>query len=183
MGYKWKFLKRYAQSLPYANRSRKWPTASDSTNRFERGDMSSLTQSQPKVWLIEKLLALITAIVCLVISIYIWQLVAGQQSMWPLPELYLIEIPALCVIVAAITVREPPDNAIPTWVAFGAILAFSILASLSIGIYYYPIVILLLVAAILSIWRAHRSALLSIVWAVAAALVQVGIIYIGVILT
>ena len=51
--------------------------------------------------MIEKLLALIIAIVCLVVSIYIWQLVAGHQPMWPLPALYLIEIPTLCIALAA----------------------------------------------------------------------------------
>ena len=133
--------------------------------------------------MIEKLLALIIAIVCLVVSIYIWQLVAGHQPMWPLPALYLIEIPTLCIALAAAAVRETPDHTNLTWVAFGAVLAFSLLASFSVGLYYTPIVVLLLLLAILSTWRTRKSALVSIVWAIAAALVQVGIIYIGVVLS
>lgn len=144
--------------------------------------MSSLTQSRPKVWLIEKLLALIVAIVCLVVSIYIWELVAGHQPMWPRPALYLIEIPTLCVALAVITLRGTPNNTVPSWIALGAVLAFSALALFSIGVYYTPIVMLLLIVAILSTWRMRKSALVSIVWAVAAALVQVGITFIGIIL-
>ena len=144
--------------------------------------MSSLTQSQPKVWLIEKLLALIVTIVCLIVSIYIWQLVAGHQPMWPLPALYLIEIPTLCIALAAVALRETSDHTNLTWVTFGAVLAFSLLASFSVGLYYTPIVVLLLLLAILSTRRTRRSALVSIVWAVGGALVQVGITFIGIIL-
>jgi hypothetical protein len=144
--------------------------------------MSSLTHSRPKIWLIEKLLALAAAVVCLAITIYIWQLVAGHQLMWPRPALYLIEVPALCIALAAITIREHPNNMVPSWVTLGAVLAFSALALFSIGIYYTPIVMLVLIVALLSTWRAHKSALVSVVWAVGGVLVQVGIIYIGIIL-
>jgi hypothetical protein len=144
--------------------------------------MTRQTRSQSSLLFFEKLLALLTAIACLVITIYLWQLIAGHQSMWPLPALYLVEMPALCVAVAVATIAEIPHAAVFSWIAFGALFAFSVLASFTVGLYYYPIVLMLLLVAILCSWQIRMSALQSILWAVAAALVQVSITFVGIVL-
>ena len=43
-------------------------------------------------WPIEGLLAVLAADLSLIATIWVWQAVGGQQAMWPLPALYLLEM-------------------------------------------------------------------------------------------
>jgi hypothetical protein len=124
----------------------------------------------------EKLLALLSAGVCLVITVYVWG-VAGQQLMWPLPALYLIEMLVLSAVAAVATLYEVSIRWVLLWIAAGALLAFAVLAMFTIGIFYLPIAGLLAVTAILSTWRSRRSALISVACAIGAATVQVIVIF------
>ena len=139
--------------------------------------MRSVLRETSRPWLGEKLMALLSAGVCLVVTVYIWQMVASWQPMWPLPGLYLIEMLALSTLAAAVTVYEASFNGIILWIAAGAFLAFAVLAMFSIGLFYLPIAGLFAVTAIVSTLRSRRSALISLVWAIGAASIQVAVIF------
>jgi hypothetical protein len=128
-------------------------------------------------WLGEKLLALLSAGACLVVTVYVWQFVASQQLMWPLPALYLIEMLGLSAVAAAAAIYGVSARWVLLWIAAGALLAFSVLAMFSIGIFYLPIAGLFAVTAILSTWRSRRNPLISVAWAIGAATVQVIVIF------
>jgi hypothetical protein len=102
---------------------------------------------------------------------------APQQSMWPLPALYLVEMLALSTVAAAATIYGVPTSGIMLWIATGALLAFAMLAMFSIGLFYLPITGLFAVTAILSTWRSRSSALISVALAIGAATVQVIVIF------
>ena len=140
--------------------------------------MSSAIARHPTARLAEKILALLATLVCLLITISVWQNTAGQQSMWPFPALYLIEVLALSAMPAALTILESRLSPSLTWVAAGAIFAFAVLAMFSIGLLYVPVVGLLIAVGVTVSWRARRSALLSAAWALGAAVIQVMIMLI-----
>jgi hypothetical protein len=68
------------------------------------------------------------------------------------------------------------------WMAAGAVLAFCGLAMFSIGMFYVPVATLLALVGVFSAWRTRTPALTCAAWAVLAALAQVGIVYIVVLL-
>src|SRR6266498_5485013 len=91
---------------------------------------------------LERLLAFLAAVVCLIITIVFWMSVSSHQSMWPLPGLYFIEIGTLSVVSAFLFIRGDPRGQFLTWGAAGVIGAFSILAAFSVGFFYLPVVLL-----------------------------------------
>jgi hypothetical protein len=68
--------------------------------------------------------------------------------MWLLPGLYFIEMVALSLISTFIFVRGDPHGSLITWLAAGAIIAFSILGAFSVGFFYLPVALLLGVISI-----------------------------------
>jgi hypothetical protein len=99
---------------------------------------------------LERLLAILGAVVCLVITILFWQSVSAYQNMWPLPGLYFIEMVALSSLSAFFFIRGDPRDKFIIWGAAGVICAFSILAALSVGFYYLPVAIILVVNSVTS---------------------------------
>ncbi len=97
---------------------------------------------------LERFLAILGAVACLVITIAIWVSVSVQQSMWPLPALYFIELPALGILSAFTLFRGGPSGRIITWAAAGIFLAFTILGAFSVGIFYLPIFLIFAVTAV-----------------------------------
>ena len=99
---------------------------------------------------LERFLAILGAIVCLTITTLFWWDVSASQTMWPLPGLYFIEMVALSIISAFVLIRgHPRDKYIP-WGAAGAIGAFSILAALSVGVFYFPVALIFTIISITS---------------------------------
>ncbi|MCL5995685.1 MAG: hypothetical protein M1546_06475 [Chloroflexi bacterium] len=135
--------------------------------------MSSAISSHPRARLVEKILALMAALVCLLITVSVWQSIASRQSMWPFPALYLIEVLALSAMPAALTIVESRLSPSLTWVAAGAVFAFAVLAMFSIGLLYVPVVGLLIAVGVIVTWRTRSRALVSAAWALGAAVVQV----------
>lgn len=99
---------------------------------------------------LERFLAILGAMICLTITVLFWWDVSAYQTMWPLPGLYFIEMVALSIISAFLFVRgHPRDNYIP-WGTAGAISAFSILAALSVGVFYFPVALIFTIISITS---------------------------------
>lgn len=103
---------------------------------------------------LERFLAILGAVVCLIITILFWLSVSTYQTMWPLPGLYFIEMVALSIISAFIFVRGDPRDQFITWGAAGVITVFSILGALSVGFFYLPVA---LIFAVISVTSAVRN--------------------------
>jgi hypothetical protein len=88
---------------------------------------------------LERILAILAAVVCLIITLLFWFDLSAYQDMWPLPGIYFIELVAISIISAFLFARGDPLSSLITWGAAGVITAFSILGAFSIGLFYLPI--------------------------------------------
>jgi hypothetical protein len=91
---------------------------------------------------LERILAILAAIGCLIITLVFWFSISAFQPMWPLPGLYFIEMVSLSFISTFIFVRGDPRGSLMTWVAAGVISAFSFLGALSVGCFYLPVALM-----------------------------------------
>jgi hypothetical protein len=138
-------------------------------------DIPSPDQSKSRP--IERILALLAAALCLGVTIYVWQIVSSNQPIYPIPALYFIEMLALSLLAALTILRDLPLPAALTGIAFGGLAAFSVLASFSVGLFYYPVALLLLAAGMLYFHSTGRSLLVFLAWTTAAAILQTAIIF------
>jgi hypothetical protein len=99
---------------------------------------------------IERFLAILGAIVCLIITIPIWWSISAQQTMWPLPGLYLIEMVALSIISTFAFFRGDPRDKFITWGAIGVIGAFSMVGAFSVGFFYLPVALIFAIISVTS---------------------------------
>jgi hypothetical protein len=137
------------------------------------GDNQGDTQpAVSRTWPLAGLLAVLAAALSLIVTIRVWQAVGGQQAMWPLPALYLIEMLALPGATAIILLRSASTGATVAWVAAGAVSAFSVWGAWSVGLFYAPVALLLLAAGLVAVLPARRSILTDLAWAIAAAVLQ-----------
>jgi hypothetical protein len=124
----------------------------------------------------ERILAVIGTGLCLIVSVLVWLTFSTQQSMWPLPDLYLLEILAASILgVWCLWGDEPelsPLRGILTWVTVGILFAFVIMASFSIGLWFLPVAILFVVAAILADRRKGYNLAVHLGIGLAAAFIQ-----------
>jgi len=88
---------------------------------------------------LERVLAILAAVVCLTITLVFWFTISPYQSMWPLPGLYFVEMVSLSFISTLIFVRGEPRGSLMTWVAAGVMTAFSFLGAASVGFFYLPV--------------------------------------------
>jgi hypothetical protein len=102
---------------------------------------------------IERFLAIFGAIVCLVITIPIWWSISAQQTMWPLPGLYFIEMMTLSVVSAFTFFRGDLRSRSITWGAVGVIGAFSIIGAFSVGFFYLPVALIFAIILVTSAVR------------------------------
>jgi hypothetical protein len=125
---------------------------------------------------LEQILAIVGALVCLTVSIRIWQVASSLQPMWPFPGLYLVEMLLVSAVGALGIVmndsRPPPLSATLAWVAIGVLSAFALLGAWSIGAFYWPVVVLLLASAVLHHRRRRRNLAPHLGLAALAALAQ-----------
>ena len=91
---------------------------------------------------LERILAILAAVVCLAITLIFWFRISPYQSMWPLPGLYFVEIVSLSFISTFIFVRGDPRGSLMTWVAAGVISAVSFLGAASVGCFYLPVALM-----------------------------------------
>jgi hypothetical protein len=90
----------------------------------------------------------------MIVSAAAWWGLRVQQSLWPLPDLYLLEMLAASALATwgiwSQAERPASLRLILTWASIGIMLGFVILGAFSIGFFYLPVVVLLVSAAILA---------------------------------
>jgi hypothetical protein len=69
--------------------------------------------------------------------------------MWPLPALYLIEIPAASAVGALSVMGRRARRGEVTWAVAGGLAGFALLGALSVGPFYLPGAVLLLIVGVL----------------------------------
>jgi len=125
---------------------------------------------------IEQILALLGAALCLVITILLWGGISPHQSMWPAPGLYFIEIVVVCAAAAGLLLSGGTPGRAALWVSAGIVLAFSLLAAFSVGVYYFPVAVVFIFAGIAADRRARQTMLAHVGLFFAAAIFQAALI-------
>ena len=136
-------------------------------------DNSSHTTS---IRTLEFILALTATAICLIVSVYVWLVLSAQQPMWPLPGLYLLEMPAVSILglwsIGSNETRLSRLRGFLTWVTVGILFAFVVLGALSVGFLIAPVAILFAIAAILSDHRQGHNLVAHLGIGLVAALAQ-----------
>jgi hypothetical protein len=102
---------------------------------------------------LERILAILAVVVCVIITFFFWFSISAYQNIWPLPGLYFIEMVALSFISTTIFVRGDPLARFMTWGAAGVISTFSVLGAFSIGFFYLPIALIFALISVTSEMR------------------------------
>ena len=126
---------------------------------------------------LERFLAILGAAACLLITIVIWRSVSAYQNMWPLPALYLIELPAVSLVAALMLTHGGTSVGFITWAAVGVLVAFSFVGAFSIGFFYLPVALLFLILSIAHDVRCKQHVLAHIGGCLLAALAQAAIMF------
>jgi hypothetical protein len=110
----------------------------------------------------------LAAAVCTALTVGIWRSVSAQQSTWPLPALYFIELSVVAILCAVVFVTSSPSRTVIAWVASGIFAAFAILGAWTVGFYYLPFALVFLIAAVVSdVRRKGNMAAHAGVWLIA----------------
>jgi hypothetical protein len=124
----------------------------------------------------ERILAIAGAGICLVVTAILWGSISAQQSLWPLPALYFIEMAVLSVVCAMLAfVGDNSLGQFITWVSVGIFFGFSILGAWSVGFIYLPVAVIFAVIAIRSDLRNKQHIAVHIGVCLIAGLVQVAL--------
>lgn len=138
--------------------------------------MQSASVLTPSTRNLERILAVIGTAVCLVVSILIWQVLSVQQTMWPLPDLYLLEMPAACLLgIWCIWSSGSGLSSLRgylVWLIVGILFAFVIMGAWSVGFLFVPVAGLFAVTAVLSDLRQHEKLVFHLGAGLAAAVAQ-----------
>jgi len=129
--------------------------------------MQSTPSQGTSTRIIEQFFAFVGAIICLIVSVRVLQVVGEQQAMWPLPGLYLLEmLVASGLAVFAVLGDEAKQSRLRPvliWVAVGMLLAFTIMGAWSIGFLFAPVASLFALAPSCRT-QARREYLLHLAW-------------------
>lgn len=128
---------------------------------------------------LERVLAIVGALVCLAVSVHVWNALPPRQPRWPLPGLYVVEM----LVVSALGAfgllrgdsRASQVGAALAWGAIGALAAFSWMAAWSVGVFFMPVLVILLASAVLRDRRRHQGMARHVGIGVAAALAQLAL--------
>ncbi len=105
----------------------------------------------------EKVLLAIAFLYSVIVTVYSWGIIAMHQPVWPLPALYFLELVLLPGIALLSAIHAWPRRMHITAVAAGATTSFAALSLFSVGLYYAPLALLLLIGATLSRHAARQS--------------------------
>ena len=105
---------------------------------------------KPAKYSFERIMAILGAGACLIITLWIWQWVSVVQAMWPLPGLYFIEIPVVSVAAAGLLLGAGALGRAVMWGSAGILFAFSLLGIFSVGFYYLPEALIFIVTALIA---------------------------------
>jgi hypothetical protein len=97
---------------------------------------------------LERFLAILGAVVCLIITIPIWWSLSAYQSMWLLPGIYFLEMVLLSILNAFMVIRGSPHHRSIIWATVGVFITFSVLGAFSVGFFYLPVALIFAVLAI-----------------------------------
>jgi hypothetical protein len=97
---------------------------------------------------LERILAIVGAVACLIISIYLGRFIKSHQPLWPLPGLYLVEVAGVSLVAMVNIIQGNTLGRWVTWGVVGVLSAFVVMGSLSIGFCFLPIVIIFTITAI-----------------------------------
>lgn len=138
--------------------------------------MQVISSNTTSTYKLERLLVLIGIAVCLIDCLIIWTVFSAHQPMWPLPDLYLMEMFAASIlglwVVWSSGSERPSLRCFLVWLAAGVLFGFVIIGAWSIGFFFTPVAGLFVIAALLLTRRLHESLLLHAGLGFAAALVQ-----------
>ncbi len=119
--------------------------------------MQNPRRDLPTTGPLERLLAVAGAVIGIIVSIRIGWILRGQQPIWPLPGLYLVELAALSATGALGSFRETSVGVTTVWVVAGAFLGFAVMGAWFVGPAYSPVALMFVLAAILANRRQGRS--------------------------
>lgn len=121
---------------------------------------------------LEKLLAVLGAVICLTVTVIIWWSISAYQGIWPLPGLYFIELVALSMLSTVVFIYGRRRIRIIPWISAGVCMAFAILGAFSVGPFYLPVAVIFAVISIISDIRNKQSLPAHLGICLAAALIQ-----------
>jgi hypothetical protein len=129
----------------------------------------------------DRILASAGTVVCLAFTAFLWINIGAQQSLWPLPALYFIEMAALSMACALLVFFDgSPLGRFITWGAVGIFTAFSILGVLSVGFFYLPVAIIFAVIALRSDLRNKQHMAAHIGIGLLAGIVQAALMLVAI---
>ena len=145
--------------------------------------MTSQSSSRGIARVLEWILGVIGAMNCVAVPILV---VPDQRELFPLPDLYFIEIASLGMLSIAAVVIQTDDYTrwtVAPWISAGVLATFVILGGFSIGFFLIPAAIAFLLTGILMDWRfggdIGRHAGLAAVSAVVQAALMLSAILLG----
>jgi hypothetical protein len=109
---------------------------------------ASTSTSDRRGRLLEKWLSGLALGFSAAVTTWLWIAVASRQPMWPFPGGYFVEVVLLPGLVALLVWRGNTGRTRAGFAVTGAITAFCVLGAWSVGLFYVPLAILLLVGAI-----------------------------------
>jgi hypothetical protein len=128
----------------------------------------------------EWMLAVFGAVVCFGVAFVFASY--QKNDLWPIPGFYFIEMVALAVLgVISLLPHSGSTTSrwgMVPWIIAGAFFPLVLLGIFSIGIFLYPAMLAFLLVGVLNDIRKKTSMAPHIGWAVAAALIQGGLMYI-----
>jgi len=107
----------------------------------------------------EQVVAVLAAAACWILCWKLWASLAAYQDVWLFPALYFIELTALTVVCAAGYLLRVPSRAKIAWGAGGALMAFAVLGAWTVGLYFLPLAVVLLVLGVGTDRREGRNTL------------------------
>ena len=111
--------------------------------------MQTTPSTTMRPYKLDRILAIAGAGICLAVTAVLWGSIGAQQSLWPLPAIYFIEMAALSMVCALLVFFDgSPLGRFITWGAVGIFTGFSILGAWSVGFFYLPVAIIFGVIAI-----------------------------------
>lgn len=100
------------------------------------------------------ILSSVAVVICLIDCIWVWRVLEGQQPLWPLPALYLLELMAVSIVCWLGINRLGSQTAswvtLLPWCAIGIFVAFVVMGAMSIGFLFLPVALLFVLAVLLS---------------------------------
>jgi len=121
---------------------------------------------------LEKLLAVLGTILCLVTTASIWSSIRAYQGIWPLPGLYFIELIAFSLLGTVMFISGRGRIRVIPWIAVGVCMAFAILGAFSVGPFYLPVALIFTVISIISDIRNKQPLPTHLGFCLAAVLIQ-----------